>query len=151
MPEIPGAGQGDPASSSLAQRLDQLFATVRPRGRGEYSYREVAAGVAELTGTVISPSYIWQLRSGMKDNPTKRHIEALAAFFGVPPAFFFDAAENERVEAELATLAALRDSGVTAIALRATGLSAESLRLVADLIERTRSLEGLDGDVAVNR
>ena len=136
------------AGGSFARRLDQLFKTVRPRGRGEFSYREVAAGVAERTGTVISPSYIWQLRAGVKDNPTKRHIEALASFFGVPPAFFFDAAENERVEAELETLAVLRDSGVTAIALRANGLSAESLRLVADLIERTRSLEGLDGDVA---
>lgn len=136
----------DQSGASFARRLDQLFKTVRPRGRGEYSYREVAAGVAEMTSTVISPSYIWQLRAGVKDNPTKRHIEALSSFFGVPPAFFFDAAENERVEAELATLAALRDSGVTAIALRANGLSAESLRLVADLIERTRSLEGLDGD-----
>jgi transcriptional regulator with XRE-family HTH domain len=147
------AGTGAPANpESFAHRLDRLFATVRPRGRGEYSYREVAAGVADLTGTVISPSYIWQLRTGVKDNPTKRHIEALAAFFGVPAAFFFDAAETERVESELATLAALRDSGVTAIALRANGLSAESLRLVADLIERTRSLEGLDGeDVAPAR
>jgi transcriptional regulator with XRE-family HTH domain len=131
-------------AGSFAERLDQLFATVRPRGRGEYSYREVASGVTELTGTVISPSYIWQLRTGMKNNPTKRHIQALSAFFGVPPGFFFDRIENERVQAELETLVALRDSGVTALALRANGLSEESLRLIADLIERTRTLEGLD-------
>ncbi len=131
-------------AGSFAERLDRLFATVRPRGRGEYSYREVASGVTELTGTVISPSYIWQLRTGMKNNPTKRHIEALSAFFGVPPAFFFDQVENERVQAELETLVALRDSGVTALALRANGLSEASLRLIADLIERTRTLEGLD-------
>ena len=128
---------------ALAERLDYLFRTVRGRGQAEYSYREEASGIVE-TGVTISPSYIWQLRTGVKDNPTKRHIEALAAFFGVPPSYFFDDSENERVVAELAVLASLRDSGVTSLALRANGLSSASLRLIADLIERTRELEGLD-------
>jgi transcriptional regulator with XRE-family HTH domain len=138
VPQAPG--------SPLAARLDHLFKLVHPRDRGEYSYREVAHGIAESTGVAISPSYVWQLRMGQKDNPTKRHIEALAAFFGVAPSYFFDESESARVDSELAALASLRDGGVQAIALRATGLSSESLRLIADLIERTRVLEGLDRD-----
>jgi hypothetical protein len=35
-------------------------------------------------------TYLRQLRKGLRDNPTKRHLEALADFFGVAPIYFFD-------------------------------------------------------------
>ena len=79
----------------------------------------------------------------MRDNPTKRHLEALAGFFGVPPAYFFDSAEAERIDAELALLTALRDAPVRQIAMRANGLSAKSLEAIADMVDRVRELEGL--------
>lgn len=132
-----------PAGKTLAERLDYLFRVVHPRGKGEYTYREVAAAIVDA-GTSISPSYIWQLRAGAKDNPTKKHLEALATFFGVAPAYFFDDVVAEQVDAELAVMAAMRDSGIRDIALRAGGLSEKSLDVVREMIERTRQLEGLD-------
>lgn len=132
-----------PTSKTLAERLGYLFRVVHPRDRGEYTYREVAAAIV-ATGTSISPSYIWQLRTGGKDNPTKKHLEALASFFGVAPAYFFDDVVAEKVDAELAVMVAMRDSGIRDIALRAGGLSEKSLDVVRDMIERTRQLEGLD-------
>ena len=129
---------------SFAEKLDHLFRVVRPRDGGEYSYREVAARVATDAGPQISASYIWQLRTGVKGNPTKRHIEALAGFFGVSPGYFFDAEEAELTDEQLAALASLRDAGVQSLALRAAGLSPQSLNLIAELVERTRQLEGLD-------
>lgn len=130
---------------TVAEKLDHLFRTVRG-SRGEYSLEEVAAGIRDRGGPTISASYIWQLRKGVKDNPTKRHMEALADFFGIPAGYFFDDAAAEQVESELALLAAMRDAGVHRVALRASGLSAESLAALAEMIDRVRTLEGLPDD-----
>jgi transcriptional regulator with XRE-family HTH domain len=126
----------------LAEKLDHLFRTVHPP-RGEFSHEEVATVIREGGGPTISATYLWQLRKGLRDNPTKRHLEALAGFFGVSPAYFFDDEAAARIEAELSLLTALRDSSVRRMALRASGLSAESLETIADMIERVRRLEGL--------
>lgn len=131
------------AERTLAEKLDHLFGTVRPRGGGEYSFEEVAEAIRSKGGPTISSTYIWQLRRGIRDNPTKRHLEALAGFFGVPPAYFFDDAAAERIDSELALLSALRDAPVRQIALRASGLSAKSLDAITEMVERVRELEGL--------
>ncbi|WP_206442210.1 hypothetical protein [Streptomyces boncukensis] len=39
-------------------------------------------------------------------------LKALPGFFGVPPAYFFDDAAAERIDAELALPSALRDAGL---------------------------------------
>ena len=132
--------------STFAQKLDHLFRTVRPAGGGEHSYAEVAAGLARLGGPSVTANYIRQLRTGGRDNPSKRHIEALADYFGVPPTYFFDDDLAERVNAELDLVASLRDSGVRRIALRSRGLSADSQRLVQAMIEQARKAEGLPDD-----
>jgi transcriptional regulator with XRE-family HTH domain len=68
---------------TLAERLEMLFKTVQPLRR-EYTNEEVARGCTEVGQGTFSKTYVWQLRTGQWDNPTKRHLEALAAFFGVP-------------------------------------------------------------------
>jgi transcriptional regulator with XRE-family HTH domain len=133
----------NPAGGSLAAKVNHLFRTVRPRTGGEYTFEEVAGAIRAKGGPTISATYLWQLRKGLRDNPTKRHLEALAGFFGVPPAYFFDDAETERIDAELALLNALRDTPVRQIALRANGLSAKSLETIAEMVDRVRELEGL--------
>jgi transcriptional regulator with XRE-family HTH domain len=135
-----------PTSRTLAERLEHLFRTVHPSGRGEYSSEEVANAIAHTGGPTISATYIWMLRKGTRDNPTKKHIEALSDFFGVPPAYFFDDESAARIESELAMVAALRDAAVQRVALRASGLSSESLAALADMIDRVRTLEGLPHD-----
>jgi transcriptional regulator with XRE-family HTH domain len=135
------------AERTLADKLNHLFSTVRPRGGGEYSLEDVAEAVRQSGGPTISATYVWQLRKGIRDNPTKRHLEALAGFFGVPPAYFFDDAATEKIDAELQLLNALRESSVRQIALRASGLSSKSLDAITDMVERVRELEGLPGIV----
>ena len=130
---------------TFAAKLDRLFRTVRPGGGPrEFSYREVARGIEEQGDVTISASYVHQLRTGAKDNPTIKHLESIAAFFGVPASYFLDEQVAAEVGAELELLTAMRDAGVRDVALRAHGLSKESLTVVADMIERTRKLEGLD-------
>ncbi len=137
-------GPSDSEPESLASRLDHLFKVTADANGREHSYRAVAAAIEAAGGPTVSASYLHQLRTGQKDNPTKRHLEALASYFGVPPAYFFDDRLADEVDAQLAMLRTLRDSGVMNVALRARGLSEESLQLLTQLIERTRRLEGLD-------
>lgn len=139
----------DPSSvpKTLADKLDYLFRTVHPRGRGEYSYREVAQAINDAGTTTISASYLWQLRRGEKDNPTIKHIEALARFFGVPPSYFLDDDATEEITAQLELLVAMRDSDVREIALRVNDLSEAALKMIKGVVESTRQLEGLsNGD-----
>lgn len=133
----------DAAARSLAQKIDYLFRTVHPSGRGEYSNAEVAAALQAAGGPTISATYVWQLRTGKRDNPTMKHLEALASFFQVPPAYFFDDEASSRITEELATLAALRDAGVRSIALRANGLSPQVLSSIRGMLDHARALEGL--------
>jgi hypothetical protein len=128
---------------TFAGRLNHLFRSVRPDGRREFSNDEVCASIARDQGIRISASYIWYLRTGQRDNPTFKHVAALAAFFGVPAGYFFDEETGRRVEAELAMMTAMQDAGVRSVALRAEGLSAASLEAIADVLDRVRQLEGL--------
>ena len=129
--------------SSLARKLNRLFETIHPAGRGEYSPEEVAKAIADSGQGSISPAYIYLLRKGQRDNPTKRHLELLAGFFGVPPAYFFDDAAAERIEQQLDLLAAFRDGNVRRLAARASGLSPRSLTSILQMVDAARELEGL--------
>ncbi|NRN67969.1 Nucleoid-associated protein EspR [Kibdelosporangium sp. 4NS15] len=142
--EMPDASSS--SERTLAAKVDHLFRTVRPSSGKEYSFEEVAETIRSGGGPTISATYLWQLRKGLRDNPTRRHLEALAGFFGVPPAYFFDATTTSQVDAELALLAALRDASVRQIALRASGLSARSLGAITEMVERAREIEGLPDD-----
>lgn len=137
--DTPGSGR------TLSDKLNKLFRTVRPKAGEEYSYEEVANSIREQ-GISISHTYVWQLRKGIRTNPTKRHLEGLAAFFGVSPAYFFDDQTAEQIDMELALLAALRDGSVRQVALRVADLSPASLDTVNDLVSRIRQLEGLPPD-----
>ncbi|WP_028938075.1 helix-turn-helix domain-containing protein [Pseudonocardia spinosispora] len=136
---------------AFADKLNHLFATVRPRGRGgrEYSNEDVAAQIRRVNDVTISQSYIWQLRKGRKANPTLRHVQALAEFFGVPAAYFVDTGVADRVDRQLRILAAeqLRreandaSEDVALLAMRAGELSPQRRQQVMDLLDVVYQLE----------
>ncbi|WP_019632533.1 helix-turn-helix domain-containing protein [Actinomadura atramentaria] len=129
----------------LARRLEYLFQTKRADSGKPYTHVQVADAINAAAGDkIISQAYINQLRRGVKTNPTRRHLAALADFFGVSVLYFFDGDpatdhEGPRDEAELA----LQDEAVKNVAMRAAGLSPETLRMIQDMIDRARTLEGL--------
>ncbi len=137
------ADEGPRRPTSLAAKVSRLFATVRHPEGDEYTHEEVASAIRESGGPTISATYVWQLRKGIRDNPTKHHLEALASFFGVSPSYFFDEEAAERIEAELDLLMAMRDASVRSVALRAAGLSPGSLEAIRGIIEQARQIEGL--------
>jgi transcriptional regulator with XRE-family HTH domain len=125
---------------ALADRLNRLVATIHPADRGPFTNDEIAAQCADL-GAPISGTYIWQLRTGRRDNPTLKHLEALAAVFAVPAAYFFDDTAGEKIDADLDLLAALRDDDMRHLATQAAQLSTASRANIAALIEHTLGLE----------
>jgi len=131
------------ASPSLAEKLERLFHAVHPAGRPPYSNAEVAAAMQRDGGPTVSATYLWQLRRGIRTNPTKAHLEAMAHFFGVHPSYFFDETSASDIDAQLALLALVRDAGVRAIALRSSGLSEASLTAIQGMVENARRLERL--------
>jgi transcriptional regulator with XRE-family HTH domain len=127
----------------LAARLDLLFRTVvNPADGKPYSVAAVARAINEATGdSAISAGYVWQLKTGRRDNPTYRQLIALSRFFGVSPAFFFEEAETARGAIPADAALALKDDGVREIALRAAGLSERSLKTIAEMVANARALE----------
>ncbi len=129
------------ADGSLARKINHLFATVHPTDRGPYSPEEVARAINERDEGGVSPAYLYLLRKGQRDNPTKRHLELLGGFFGVPPSYFFDDQTSRRLEDELVLVAALRDEQVRALTARVAGLSPASLVGLAAMADTLRAAE----------
>ncbi len=142
MPEEYPGGSSLP---SLADKLDQLFKTVHSPRRREYTYEEVAEGIRQRGLGTISATYIWELRTGQKDNPRKHHLEMLAEFFTVPIRYFFNDDEvTAQIHSQLALLAAMRDAKVRDIAARAATLSPLALDTITEMITRLQQMEGVD-------
>jgi transcriptional regulator with XRE-family HTH domain len=126
----------------LADKLNYLFAHHTARDGQEYTNEQVAAAICARGKATISQSYIWQLRKSKKDNPTYKHLQALAGFFGVPVSYFFDDEVTDRVNQQLETLRSeqvrlqeLAEShDVRLMAMRAGELSPHRRRLVMELL-----------------
>ena len=129
-------------SRSFADKINFLFATVRPPGEDrEYTNSDVAAA------TDISGSYIGYLRKGIRDNPSIEAVQALARFFGVPPSYLVDDERDEErlasIEAQLKLVQALKNPGIKQLAMRAAAadLSPTGLEAIAAMIDEVRKLE----------
>jgi ESX-1-secreted protein regulator len=126
----------------LADKLNNLFAHYTPRDGQEYSNEQVATAISARGDVKISQSYIWQLRKSKKDNPTYKHLQALAGFFGVPVSYFFDDEVTDRVDQQLEKLRSEQvrlneiagSSDVQLMAMRAGELSPQRRRLVMELL-----------------
>jgi transcriptional regulator with XRE-family HTH domain len=126
----------------FARRLDRLLRSA-PEGRKPYTPKEVATAINDAAGEhIASGTYIWQLRTGQKDNPTYKVVVGLSRFFAVSPTYFFDEAETGRGEIPAEVALALKNDRVRDVALDMAGLSERSLEAVRQLVANARVLEG---------
>lgn len=127
----------------VAERLSRLFANFTPEGR-RYTLREAAEGINEKAGrTVVSFQYLNQLANGTRREPTREKLQAIADWFGVKLAYFYDDDVAQQGDEDMRMLEILRDNGVSNVLFRAGGLSEGSLKLVVDLLDHLRNSEGL--------
>lgn len=129
-------------STTFADRLNRLFEAVYPPGRGPHTSAEVIAALRS-EGITMSAPYLSQLRSGNRTNPSTATMAALANFFRIKPDFFTDDEYYEKLDAELAWLASVREEGTRRIATRAVGLSPEAQDDILARIEELRRKEQL--------
>ncbi|WP_020657477.1 helix-turn-helix domain-containing protein [Amycolatopsis benzoatilytica] len=128
---------------TLASRLDDLFRTVRPQGK-HWTNAEVAAELKRVSPELkVGGVYLSQLRTGKRTNPSQELLAALAKFFGVSVAYFFDEEVAGSVLAELAAVEAMRQAGVRAVAMRAAGMREENLQAITTIMDQYRKMQGL--------
>ena len=130
-------------STTFSARLDRLFDTVYPPGRGPHTSAEVIAAL-KAEGITMSAPYLSQLRSGNRTNPSSATMAALANFFRIKSSYFTDDEYYEKLDKELAWVSTLRDDGVRRLALRASELSPEGQLDVMERINQLRREEHLD-------
>lgn len=130
-------------STTFAARLNRLFDTVYPPGRGAHTSAEVIAAL-KSEGITMSAPYLSQLRSGNRTNPSSATMAALANFFRIKPAYFTDDEYYEKLDKELAWLSAVREDGVRRIAVQAVGLSPQAQQDIVERVNELRRAEHLD-------
>ncbi|SKO91454.1 transcriptional regulator [Mycobacteroides abscessus] len=130
-------------STTFTARLNRLFDTVYPPGRGPHTSAEVIAALRS-EGITMSAPYLSQLRSGNRTNPSSATMKALANFFRIKSAYFTDDEYYEKLDQELTWLANMRDEGVRRIAARTVGLSVEAQDRITQTVDEYRRKEGLD-------
>lgn len=124
----------------LAQKVEHLFQMFHPDKDVPYTPDEVADMINEAAGEkVISGVYIWQLKTGRRDNPTYRHLIALGQFFGVPTSYFFPESQPEELPREVT--AALSNDRLRDLVLAQAGLSDRSLQTIRDMVDSARAFD----------
>lgn len=120
--------------SSLAERVDHLFASVKNERSGEpYTEAEVArAALGDLTEEDVS-----RIRSGRLTNPTISQVLALADFFRVEPAYFLGRGRGSLDEE---SFRALGDEKSRLLLRGSLDLSAAEKDMLIDMIEHLRRL-----------
>jgi transcriptional regulator with XRE-family HTH domain len=126
----------------LAQKIDHLLKTKHPENRGPYSMREAASLINKAAGDeVISHSYLGQLRSGKRDNPTMRQLAVLSAWFGVDVGYFFPDEISHQSAQNVDLADAIKDPEVRDLALSAAGLPKVALKALRGMVDTFWTLE----------
>ena len=124
----------DNKKDNLAEKLNRLFEEKRKPDGSQYSQTEVIEG----TNGVLTRVYLWKLRTGRASNPGLHIVQAIAAFFGVDPNYFFGESN------QLASTGALHETQpfVDQIALRAGELDEAGRKAVLNMIDYILTQKG---------
>ena len=128
------------AKRSFGDKLAYLIAAVHPADRGSYSYREIAAAIADHPGAMTA-AHINQLAIGKQPHPRIHHVEALASFFGVPVTYFFDDDAAAQIADQIGQVSAWRDTEARHIAERVVQLNSRDRNTVTNLIDTLRAYD----------
>ncbi|MFJ9412781.1 MULTISPECIES: helix-turn-helix domain-containing protein [unclassified Streptomyces] len=149
---VGGDSRSKGASSTLAERLNHLFAHMHPAGApytNAFVADEISGETAEYGGVKVTEQYLSMLRNGRRTNPSPELLRALAKFFAVPVGYLLgDLSQPQaaRVSEEVRFLAAMRDQRVRAIALRSVGLPPEVQESLTTIISQFRQQMNLPAD-----
>ena len=127
--------------SIVAERLTLLFERYRQPNGKKWTYRQVAEWINERFGQdkeIISASYVFQLKSGARPNPSQKMLEMVAAFFNVDPGVLIaqNLDEGSLPDAdEVVIRQALADRGLRHAMLLLAGVRRDRLPAVLAVLE----------------
>jgi transcriptional regulator with XRE-family HTH domain len=127
--------------SIVAERLTLLFDRYRQPNGKKWTYRQVAEWINERFAQdkeIISASYLFQLKSGARPNPSQKMLEMVAAFFNVDPGVLIaqNLDEGSLPDAdEVVIRQALSDSGLRHAMLLLAGVRRDRLPAVLAVLE----------------
>jgi transcriptional regulator with XRE-family HTH domain len=116
----------------FADRLNRLFEAIHPPGaEGPLSNQQVVRTL-RARGTDISAPYLSQLRTGARQRPAERVVEALAEFFGIHAAYLLGTvpAYNSAIDIELDWLILGRDATVQRLTTLLLELSDDQINAI---------------------
>lgn len=132
--------EADAADPVLTQKINKLFATIRPGGGSQaYTNKEIADRVG------VTDSYIHYLRRGKRVNPSDRLLRNLEKCFGVERGYLDPQADpvlEGKVDRQLAMLEGLREHLPVLDRLRERGVLGEVLQ---ECVLRLESRDADDG------
>ncbi|MFF3664902.1 helix-turn-helix domain-containing protein [Microtetraspora malaysiensis] len=102
------------ARPTYGQKLVRLRETKLKEGGRPYSLQEISAGIrAASRGKVtLSAASLSKIERDVTEEPSLRHLTAIAKFFGVPVTYFVDDVAGEQMYESMAALIAFRNSKV---------------------------------------
>lgn len=126
----------------LAERLNVLFARVpRPGGTGQPYSNELAADELHNLGVSVTGTYLSQLRSGRRDNPSAKLLAAIADLFQVPISYFFDAQASPDPSTGSGNG---KDRRIREIVAQAADVSDAGIASLEAILQQIRQIEGLN-------
>jgi len=128
-----------PLGATFADRLNYLFDARLSASGKPFTNKEVSV----VSGGVLSPQYISQLRRGEVTMPGLDKIQAFAQVFGVPETFFFEGAStaiqaNDLDEADLLREAA-RHPVMREILLESREYTSDEWAVMLDMMRYARA------------
>ena len=94
-------------------------------------------------GHPVSATYLSQLRSGNRDNPSQALVETVAKVLAVESTRFNDGGPGDPAPGDDLVSAAVDDPVLRRLLTAAAGLSASSIELLSDVAAKLRLAEGL--------
>lgn len=142
---------------TLADKLRQLFDTIRRPEGEQYSDQDVADWITEhwdefaepddnLQRRGVSNTYVGYLRRGLRKQVSASIVVGLARFFGVNPSYLLPGSDNEEsIHEQLTMLRNARRLGVNNVQARGSAtVSAARLKAIQALLaEASSEIENL--------
>ena len=126
-----------PQTPYFTRRIQELLRQPGPDGK-PWSDRSLSRAAAAL-GHELSPTYVRQLRTGTRANPSMDVIGALADVFNVPVSTFYPQHDIDD-DAVLKAVEVLQPAGAQAILARGEGhFTPRTLRMIAEAISESAS------------
>ncbi|PSR69540.1 hypothetical protein C8258_00030 [Nocardia sp. MDA0666] len=94
-------------------------------------------------GHPVSATYLSQLRSGNRDNPSQALVETVARVLAVESTRFNDGGPGDPAPGDDLVSSTVDDPALRRLLTTAAGLSASSIELLSDVAAKLRLAEGL--------